>query len=442
VGAIRDPDSGVTTPSPVTIMARTLRGAEMNATRQSVSVEPQTSDPIDPAPPKPASPPGSAPDPVSAPPTHLPPPGSAQDPVSWPAAHLPPNPVAVTERQWAWWVITLVVVGAMFLGLAVVGSILLAVGDEGDAGIDLSTDHQTELMVGEDASVARYLVPVDGYHYVDDAEVNVERVLDLTTAANEDYGSDFFGAVALHGVVADDESQNTARAWNGVMEVGFLVLTHLNEPVPYGVDRRFLTGQYGAEPIDRLDISGFPVFVFGNPDRPDSRFTYLWLEHGVQGYFDGADRQPLERWLHAYLAIPKLAEGETLELAIRLHLVDGFAYSDVDPAMSGPVTLELAGVAHSVHHVADVGGAIGVLTLAETDDPTGLSQLAEGSDMIATGTLTRAGSAVEMYRGPGGRLAFVWTDGGASGMLTTSADDVDETLRFLDRFLESSNQSE
>jgi hypothetical protein len=78
------------------------------------------------------------------------------------------------------------------------------------------------------------------------------------------------------------------------------------------------TSSYGQPAIDRLEAAGVSVFVFEIPQSPDSRFTYSWLDHGVQGFIDGANREPLERWVTAYLTLSKLAEQETLELAARL----------------------------------------------------------------------------------------------------------------------------
>jgi hypothetical protein len=151
-------------------------------------------------------------------------------------------------------------------------------------------DHQVELAIGENEFVTRFVVPVDGYRYENDDGGTYEDVGAVLEAFDSGTGTDVFGAISLHSVVGDDPSQNTARARNGDWEVGWLQLIQLNEAIPFGADKKwsefavaFAIGDRPYEAIGQLDLSGTAVFVFENPELPDSRFHYAWLDHGVRG---------------------------------------------------------------------------------------------------------------------------------------------------------------
>lgn len=332
-----------------------------------------------------------------------------------------------------------VVATSLAMGLIVVG----CGGSEGASQTDESEeDHQSALAIGETPFITRFLVPVDGYRYVNDHGGAYENVMKRNDAWEAEIGRDFFGAISLHSVVAGDDSQNTARAWNGDSEVGYLVLEQLVEPVPYGVDDQLATAMGGRPPLDRMKMSGVPVFVFENPASTDSRFTYVWVNHGVVGFIDGADREPLERWLDAYLATPKLAERETAELDARLIDVSGFSYSNVDTStLPAQVVDGMGEVSFSMHKVVNTDGSIGVLTLTQTDDVGHIGRWLsdafslDGSKEIAIGDrqVRRLSGVVD-----GNQMhAMAWNEAGMSGALTTNAADLDTAERFLASFLHS-----
>jgi hypothetical protein len=163
------------------------------------------------------------------------------------------------------------------------------------------------------------------------------------------------------------------------------------------------------------------------------------LDHGVQGFIDGADRESLERWVTAYLAVSKLAEHETAELAARLTPVSGFTYSNADTSFLSEQAAPLGHVSYSMHRVADHDGSIGILTLTENDDP-------ELMDRWLTDTLGLAGAGERpMGEGHAGHFvgvvdgdqmhALAWTEAGLSGAFTTNANDLDTAERFLEAFL-------
>ncbi len=158
---------------------------------------------------------------------------------------------------------------------------------------------QVALAAGETPLLAQQLVDVDGYNYVD---VRTEE-LDYQLALINDYqtyivGADLFDGASWHSVVADDPSQNTVSD----IEVGFLLLVQGTEPLDHDhFVEHVRTFWLSGEPLAELDIGGADVLVFENPDKPDSRYFYTWVINEVGGVFDGADREPLERWLTAFL---------------------------------------------------------------------------------------------------------------------------------------------
>ncbi len=301
-------------------------------------------------------------------------------------------------------------------------------------------DHQIEMAIGETSVIVSHVVPVDGYTYLNASESEIRGAIDRLGLIEAGAGEDLFEAVSLHGVVADDPSQNTAGRSDGGFEVGYLNLVQFSNAVPYGIDEQLTTGLYGESPVDRLDIAGISVFVFENPGMPDSQYTYGWLEHGVQGTIDGADREPLERWLTAYLGTPKLSEHETAELNARLADIPGFAYSDLDFADAGETVAPLGDIAHSTHKVADRSGKLGTLVLAEIDDTAPLVQMMADLGINLAGEIEVSEQRVRTLDGTTDGIdayGFIWTKSGISGSLGTNADDLDRAKRFLEAFLES-----
>lgn len=194
-------------------------------------------------------------------------------------------------------------------------------------------------------------------------------------------------------------------------------------------------------PIDRLEIAGVPVFVFGDPSSDDSRFTYQWLDHGIQGFIDGADREPIERWVRAYLAIPKLGENETAALHANLTDGPGFGYADYDPASTtGDLLAPLRGMAYSAHKVTDADGKFGLLVLAETDAPAPLLEMMSALNVDVVDETELGEQRVQVLEGFSDGIdgrGFIWTESGMSGSLSTNVDGLGKATRFLEAFLQS-----
>ena len=57
----------------------------------------------------------------------------------------------------------------------------------------------------------------------------------------------------------------------------------------------------GGEQIGEVVLAGVSVQLFENSAMPNSRYFYPWAIDDVDGVFDGADRESLERWLATYL---------------------------------------------------------------------------------------------------------------------------------------------
>lgn len=309
-------------------------------------------------------------------------------------------------------------------------------------------DHQVELAIGENEFVTRFVVPVDGYRYENDDGGTYEDVGAILEAVEPIIGTDVFGAFSLHSVVGDDPSQNTARARNGDWEVGWLELIQLSEVIPFGADKDWselaaalAIGDRPYEAIGQLDLSGTAVFVFESPELPDSRFHYAWLDHGVGGILDGADRAPLERWLEAYLRVPKLAESETVEMAERLVAVPGFRYSNVDPDTLVEFEQPPTDVPHSLHFVADRNGSIGMLAIAPKAHAAELQNwLRQFADFRVTDGLDVRGHRVEVLDGGFDERplrAYAWDDGLYAGVLTTNPDMEEQVLTYIDAFVDT-----
>ena len=297
-------------------------------------------------------------------------------------------------------------------------------------------NHQTRLSPGESAFLARYLTPVDGYSYVDADDFEINGAIALFDSIEAELDYDLFGAISLHSVVADDPSQNTARTQTRKREVGFLGLVQFNEVVPAGGDEQVASNAFGGTPIDRLEISGVTVFVFENTNSVDSRYTYNWLQHGTQAFIDGADREPLERWIAAYLEVPKLAPNETIELEALLTPVDGFTYADFDTAVQPEIDDTLGQYSYSAHLVADTEESIGVLLLVDSDDQSPFAVLMDllGFEWVDTYDVDEI--TVEYWASfDDPDLEFIeWTQDGYHAGLATNVDDTDASDEFLVSF--------
>lgn len=258
-------------------------------------------------------------------------------------------------------------------------------------------DHQTDLSTGESPFLAAYVVPVDGYSYADADEFEIDATIELLDSIERDNDYDYFGAVSLHSVVADDPSQNTARTQARKLEVGFLGLVQLNDVVPAGLEEEVASNARGSMPIERLEMSGVPVFLFEAPDSVDSRYTYSWFEHGAHAFIDGADREPLERWIAAYRNVPKLAPNETARLDALLVPLEGFTYANFDPAIQPEINESLGQYPYSAHRIADTEDAIGTLLLVDTPDPTPFDELMNTLGFTKTATDEYDGVAIYFW---------------------------------------------
>ena len=166
--------------------------------------------------------------------------------------------------------------------------------------VSIPLDDEAGLMPGETPLLAQQLVAVDGYRY---ADVPVDELcdnLELIEDYGEHAGADLVVGTSWHSVLGDDPSRDAASD----VELGLLFLLHRNESI--GGDeilehlRKFWIE---GDPVDEMEIAGSTVLSLDNPTRPDSRYTYTWTSDDVTGVIDGADRQRIERWLNAYLAL-------------------------------------------------------------------------------------------------------------------------------------------
>jgi hypothetical protein len=311
------------------------------------------------------------------------------------------------------------------------GLISVATHDE-DLASRLAKDHQRELAAGETPLLARHLVPVDGYSYVDALRAEVALASSDIEAAEAEAGVDLLGGFSLHSVISDDPPQNTARNTTGDFEVGFLQLYQLVVPVRYGEDEQIARATVPSDLIDRFDVAGIRVFVFEDPSHPDSRYFYVWTEHGMTGVIDGADREPLERWLAAYLKIPKLGDHEAPDLASRLTAVEGFAYTDVDTSLS-PEFVVLADIDHSMHIVSDHEDPVGSIILTHNDDADVLQRLVADLRLEPARQTDLHGQSVQTFADER-RYALLWTESDVSGLFLTNPEDLETAQRFLGAF--------
>jgi hypothetical protein len=125
-----------------------------------------------------------------------------------------------------------------------------------------------------------------------------------------------------------------------------------------------------------------------DPTSERSRYTYLWFQHGVHGFIDGADREPLE------------------------------------------------GFAHSAHKVANKDGSLGSLVLAETDDTAPFVQVFADLDVVDE--IDIGGRRVTLLEGTSDGIdgsVFLFSESGISGSLATNAVDMAAARRFLEALL-------
>ena len=319
-----------------------------------------------------------------------------------------------------------------------VGMVLSTYCPEAIPAFALLENHQNNLSSGETTLITRHLVEVEGYFYVNATVPEIVGVANSLEATEAQTKADIFAGFSLHSVVAEDPSQNTTQG-----QVGFLQLFQFNAPIPYGLDEDLARFSTPGSLIDRLDISHVPVFLFDDPTHPTSRFHYVWVEHGIQGVIDGSDRETLERWLTAFLAIPKLGVNESQLLDERLPTLPGFAYSEFDTYTSEIAELlaPLGDVPYSMHSVTDRGESpIGFLTLAETDNADQLLRIWEEFGLNVVGDLDIDGHLVFTLEGvnAGGVWSgYVWTDSGVTGSLIFEPSRVQIQARFLAAFLNS-----
>lgn len=291
----------------------------------------------------------------------------------------------------------------------------------------------------ENALVVRYLVPVDGYRYEDITDVELKI---LSARFEEALSEGLLEAASFHGVIADDPEENTAVAVTEQMETGFLMLYQLAYPCcSAGAEAEVIESIFGpASAIDQLEIAEVPVFVYEDPGSVDSRYVYLWIDHGTAVYFDGADREPMERWLTRYLPLPKLAEHETPELAAQLTVIPGFGYANFEAPEESAA---LDGVPHVVHALVDSDGLIGMLVLTQTDDATPLEQFLQGFEPGATLEKTEeseiGGYPVATLRASSvSAPALMWAKDGITGAVVVSGTDTLASVEgFLGKFLAS-----
>lgn len=265
-----------------------------------------------------------------------------------------------------------------------------------------AADHLEELAQGETPGIASQLVEVDGYSYEDVEDDEVAAIHEYLTAIEDEIGvAEFFRAVSLHSIVSEDEDQNTARRADGAYETGFLQLLEYSEPPPVGVEPA-RTSVSDDDPIDSFTVGDIDVFVFEDPESPDSRFTLAWDRHGVTGSLDGADRAPLERWVRRYLELPERQPNESSTLSDQLHRVPGYAYVNYWDDSTNDLLVELlSGRAASAHAVVDRDGAIGGLWLIEVGAEITSEDLEAVANEIAPGAPTEA---VELGQGEAVRV--------------------------------------
>ena len=302
-----------------------------------------------------------------------------------------------------------------------------------------TVDHQADLAEGETAGIASQLVEVPGYEYADVSSTEVDGELEILQRDLSVLGDDPVRAADFHSVVADDPSLNTASGSTGP-EVGFLRLLEFTTPPPSDLTSTATRlGSSGLDEVDSFDADGVEVVVFEDPSSTNSRWTLMWLRHGVQGVIDGATREPLEDWVRGYLSIPEHEPTEDDQLVDALRPVRGHAYVNTwDDELVAAVELLLAGHPGSIHSVTDDTGAMAVLVLAETGDPLdeqGLLDLLDQLDPSGTATSTEIAGLPVATLTSNGATSWAWSDGDITGILV--APDGAARASFLEPYLAS-----
>jgi hypothetical protein len=289
--------------------------------------------------------------------------------------------------------------------------------------------------------MASQLVQIPGYNYADPSVSEVNLYIKRVRQLYERLGAPgFIAAQSYHAVVAADASQNQSHTASGGTEVGFLQLYAYSQAPPASLtdDKAFFSSQQdGKAPITRMEISGTPVYVFEQPDMPNSRFQYMWLRHGILANFDGAARGPMERWLNRYLAAPNPSPGETAPLAARLVPVAGYAYVNLpDPAAAQRTVSKVFGTAaYSLHEIVNGKGNFANLALvpvpAVTETAAAVADYHKAYPELfgSPASSTIAGVTVEKFNMGEGVTAYVWAAKGVVGFLST--DDTAAAEQFL-----------
>ena len=289
--------------------------------------------------------------------------------------------------------------------------------------------HRQDLAQGETEAIASQLVDVPGYAYEDLSEGEIAdgiaALQEATKAAGEE---DLFEAISFHGVVADDESQNVSRTRDGSWEVGFLQLLDFTDPPPAGYeDEAARLGTAGLDEIDSFTVDGTQVAVFERPDSVDSRYALTWYRHGTQGGFDGAQLDPLETWVRAYLAIPEHEPDETDQLAAALVDVDGFAYANAwEPRMADLVEPIAGDDDWSAHLVLDETGPVGALVLIDQGSDRTPEELEAIARQLNPGRETLRmgfGGVVAVATETSSERLYTWSRDGILGIYSQPADE-------------------
>ena len=306
-------------------------------------------------------------------------------------------------------------------------------------------DHREVRQAGETMLIAAQLVPVPGYacKNVSLAERKLsEEQIRKEEAASGGQQGEMFSSLSFHGVVAEDESQNTARGSGGA-EVGFLQLLQLTDVPPAGFEEQMGEKFSGYPVVDSFEVRGTKVWVSQNDAAPDSKYTYVWIRDAVAAAFDGATRPETEKWVRKYLAIPALEPGETGTLSRALTPTPGYEFGNyLDPIVRRDwVTAPFGkGADYSLHKVADADHTVGGLVLVDTGgSPTSseqAQQVAEAFEGATVGTpSTVAGTEVVPVSTDQGE-AFVWVKDGVTGIYLS--DSPDTAPPFLTAFLGAS----
>ena len=120
-----------------------------------------------------------------------------------------------------------------------------------------SQAHSGKPAKGESDALTVQLVDVPGYRYVDPPKSEIQHVLDLLAPMTEGDSPEAPRAISLHGVVADDASQNTAHNNLNRHEVGYLQLIEFHLPLPTGLEEQAASMMAGIDEIsDEFSVDG------------------------------------------------------------------------------------------------------------------------------------------------------------------------------------------